>query len=241
VINQTAAEHYFAGRDPIGREFRFWGQARRIVGVVGNERFFGLTSDAPPAAYISAWQAPPAGGVLLARTSGPTAGAAQALRRAIRTADPDLAVFGAEPFAAAASRSLADRRFAATLIGLFAAVTIVLALIGIHGVISYTTAQRSQEIGIRVALGATREQVAGMVLRGGLRLALVGTTLGLAGAVVAGRLLGRFLFGVGQLDALTFTLVPALVLAATALAVLIPARRAARAEPIDALRGAAQP
>lgn len=240
VVNQTAAERYFGGRDPVGQEIRFWGQSRLVVGVVGNERFFGLTEEAPPATYVSITQAPGPGGVLLARTSGDPAATAAALRRAIQTVDPDLAVYGAEALGTTLSRSVADRRFAATLIGLFAAVTIVLALIGIHGVISYATAQRSQEIGIRVALGATRDQVAGMVVRDGLRLAVGGTLLGLAGAVVAGQLLAGFLFGVGTLDLVTFSLVPAVVLVATTLAVLLPARRAARAEPIDALRGSAQ-
>jgi hypothetical protein len=239
LINDAARARFFPdGADPVGQQIRFWGTARTIVGVVGNERVYGLTEAAPPATYVSSAQAPGRGGVLLARAGGDPGAIGAALRMAIRDVDPELAVYGVEPMSETLRASVAERRFAALLIGVFAGVTVLLALVGIHGVISYATAKRAQEIGVRVALGASAGAVAAMVLRTGFRLAVIGTLLGLAGAWLGSRLLGGLLFGVGPLDPLTFGVVPVVVVGATLLATWLPARRAARAEPVAALRGA---
>lgn len=236
LINAAAAERFFAGRDPLGAEIRFWGMTSRIVGVVENERFHGLTEPAAPAVYAALGQTPQHAGTLLVRSAGDPGTLAPAVRAAIRGADPQLAVYGVEPLAETLQQSLGDRRFAMLVLGTFAALTLVLALIGIHGVLRYTTAQRTREIGIRLALGATRGSAAGLVVRGGLRLAVTGTALGLAGAAVGSRLLTSLLFGVTRSDPLTYAAVSALVLVAATLAVALPALAAARVDPVEALR-----
>lgn len=239
LINAAARSRFFPdGTSPVGQQIRFWGSTRTIVGVVADERVYGLTEEVPPATYVSTSQAPGQAGVLLLRARGELASVQAAARTAINAVDPQLAVFGVEPLAETLRASVSGRRFAALMTGLFAGITVLLALVGIHGVIAYTTAQRSQEIGVRMALGATAGAVLAMVLRSGLRLAVLGTVLGLAGAWLGSRLLGQFLFGVGALDPLTFAVVPVVVLAATLVACWVPARRAARAEPVRALREA---
>jgi predicted permease len=237
LINASARALFFPdGSEPIGQHIRFWGRDRMIVGVVGDERVHGLTEVVPPATYVTTAQAPVQGGVLLVRARGNLEPVLTAVRRAITDVDPQLAVYGVEPMAETLRTSVAGRRFAATLTGLFALMTVLLALVGIHGVIAYATAQRSQEIGVRMALGATGAEVSAMVIRGGLRLAVVGIALGLAGAWAGSKLLGQLLFGVGSLDLVTFSVVPVVVILATMLACWLPARRAARAEPVSALR-----
>ncbi|MEZ4588238.1 MAG: ABC transporter permease [Gemmatimonadales bacterium] len=241
MINEAARRRFFEDREPVGQQIRFWGTSREVIGVVSDERFYGVTEEAPPATYVPLVQAPMQGGVLLVRMGADPRPAGPLLRDAIRAIDPELAVYGVEPLAETLRASVAERRFTALLIGLFAAITVLLALVGIHGVISYATAQRSQEIGLRVALGATGGQVTGMVMRSGLVLAVVGTGLGLIGAMIGSALLRGLLFGVGRFDPLTYLAVPVIVLGATALATLLPALRASRAEPVEVLRGAAGP
>jgi ABC-type antimicrobial peptide transport system permease subunit len=174
--------------------------------------------------------------VLLVRTNGDPMQVAAPLRRAIQATDAQLAVYGVEPFTATVMASEGQRRFAVLVLGVFAVVTIALALIGIHGVVSYVAAQRTREIGIRLALGATRGSVITMVIRGGLGLALTGIVVGLLGAMAGSRLLSGLLFGVSSFDPLTFVLVPLVVVLATLAATWLPAQRAARAAPLSAIR-----
>jgi len=239
MINEAARRRFFEDRDPIGQQIRFWGTNREVVGVVSNERFYGVTEEAPPATYVPIVQVPMQGGALLVRMGGDPGPAGPLLRDAIRSVDPELAVYGVEPLSETLRSSVAERRFTALLIGLFAAITVLLALVGIHGVISYATAQRSREIGLRVALGATGGQVTGMVMRRGFVLAVAGTVIGLVGAMAGSSLLRGLLFGVGRFDPITYLAVPVVVLVATGLATLLPALRAARAEPVEVLRAAA--
>lgn len=237
VINETAAKRFFAGRDPLGQVIQIWGRVRwRIVGVIADERIHGVTEAAPPALYLPFAQAPGASGVLLVRTAGDPARLANPLRRAIWAVDPGLAVYGVEPLQATLVASVAQRRFTMLVLGAFAAVALLLALVGVHGVLSYTVSQRGAEMGIRMALGATRRDVVALVLRGGIGLALLGTALGIVAALAGTRLLASLLYGVGTLDPLTFLAVPAAVLAAAALASWLPARRATKADPVVALR-----
>jgi predicted permease len=236
VINQEAARLFFESRDPIGQQIRWWGTVRRIVGVVGNERIHGVTEQAPPAVYAPLAQAPAGVGVLFAKTSSEPGLLGPQLRDAIAETDAQLAVYAVEPLSDTVVQSVGERRFAMMVLGAFGLVTIILALVGVHGVVSYTTAQRTREIGIRVALGASRQSVVAMVVRGGLAVAALGTLAGLAGAVAVSRLLSGLLFGVAQIDPLTFLLVPVGVLLATALSAYLPARRAAGIAPVSAIR-----
>jgi ABC-type antimicrobial peptide transport system permease subunit len=154
----------------------------------------------------------------------------------VLAADPGLAVYGVEPLDLTLRESQGQRRFAMLVLGVFAGVTFLLALVGIHGVLSYTTSQRTREIGIRMALGATGGGVTGLVMRGGLRLAALGTALGLLGAAAGSRLLGSLLYGIPQLDPATFGVVAFAAVGAALVAIWLPARRAARVPPITCLR-----
>jgi putative ABC transport system permease protein len=236
LINQAAADRFFPGRDPIGARIRFWGTSRMIVGVVTNERFQGLTEAAPIAAYTPLSQTPSATGTLLLRTRMEPASLAASAERVIHDIDPGLAVFAVEPLDRTISRSVSQRRFTAVLLGAFAALAVILAAIGLHGLLSYNVAQRRQEIGIRIALGAGRGAVLGLILREGAGIIFAGLIAGLAGAVVLTRLLQALLFGVSPTDPLTFVVVAAVLTAVAFAATLLPARRAACVDPLPALR-----
>lgn len=235
VINQASARRFFTGQDPLGQHINFWGTSRRIVGVVGDERFRGVTEAAPPAVYLPTGQAPRSG-VVFARVSGDPQAFVEPLRQAVRIADPALAVYAAEPLTATLRASQGQRRFAVRVLSAFAAVTFLLALVGIHGVLSYTTSQRTREIGIRMALGATQGGITSLVLQDGFRLALTGTTVGLVAGAGAARFLGGMLYEVGTLDPLTYLLAGLATVALALLAVWLPARRAGRLSPGLCLR-----
>ena len=158
------------------------------------------------------------------------------MRGVIREQDPALAVFGLEPFAETVSRSVAERRFTMLVLGLLASVALVLAAIGVHGVLSYTVTQRAREIGIRMALGAQPSSVLRLVVTQGMTLALTGTALGLAAAFVLTRSMGTLLFGVTPTDAVTFIVVPLGLALVALVASYLPARRATRVDPVAALR-----
>ncbi len=239
VVNEAAAARFFAGQDPIGQQIRFWGAARTIVGVVGNERFHGLATAPPPAVYTPLAQTPSAdgSGVLLVRTDGSPSSLGPSIREVIRQQDAQLAVFGLESMDDAIARSVSERRFTMLILGLLATVALLLSAIGIHGVLSYAVGQRTREIGIRVALGARPASVRRRVMLDGMRLAALGAALGVAGAFALSRVLSTLLYGVGATDLRTFVAVPiALCLVALA-ASYFPARRATRVDAIAAIRG----
>ena len=218
VINQAAAARFFEGREPLGARIRFWGVTWTIVGVVANEKFQGVTEADPIAAYAPLAQAPTRGtGVLLVRAAGDPAAlegrpSAPWCARSI----PALAVFGVEPLDDTLLRSVGQRRFAMILLALFAGLALVLAVIGVHGVLSYGVTERRRELGIRVALGAASRQITWLVVREGLMLTAAGIAVGIAGALIASRALSSLLFGVGATDASTYVAVAA-VLAGVAL------------------------
>jgi putative ABC transport system permease protein len=205
---------------------------------VANERFHGLAEVPPPGVYAPLAQAPSANGagVLLVRTSGDPILLASSIRAAVRGTDPALAVFGIEPLSETMSRSVSERRFTMLLLGLFAALALALAAIGIHGVLSYGVAQRTREIGVRVALGAPPWRVVQLVLGEGVLLTLAGLALGLTGAFALTRLLASLLYGTTPTDLAMFTGVPLFLMAVALAAAYIPARRATKVDPVVALR-----
>jgi putative ABC transport system permease protein len=236
VINEAAAQRYFPHEDPIGRRLSFWGTTREIIGVVGNERFQGLAEAAPPAIYPPLSQVPTGSVSLLVRTRGEPEPLVAGLRQAVWSLDPQLALFGVERLERTLTDSVARPRFTTLLLGLFAVLALVLASVGIHSLLSYTVVQRTREIGIRMALGASHRKVLGAVVGRGLSLTLMGIGLGLIGALGLSRLLRSLLFGVSPTDPTIFLLTPLLLGAVALLASYLPALRAARTDPAIALR-----
>lgn len=238
VINETASRMFFDKREPIGHQISFWGAQRTILGVVADEKIHGLTSATPPAIYVPLQQAPAADGseTLLLRVANDPRSAANTIAALVREQDPGLAVFGVEPLEATLAGSIQQRRFVMLLLSLFAALAVVLAVIGIHGVLSYTVRQRQHEIGIRMALGATPEKVTRLVVAYGARLTALGIGLGIAGALLMARFLTSLLFNVTTTDPATLATAIAVLIAAALLATYMPVRRAVRIDPMDSVR-----
>jgi putative ABC transport system permease protein len=236
LINEAGAKRFFPKSDPIGQHIRFWGTSREIVGIVADEKFAGLSSETPPAVYPPLWQVPMTSVSLLVRTARDPAATVGEIRREMRALDPEIALYDVGTMGEALSRSIGRERFTMLLLGSFGALALVLAVVGVHGILSYAVEQRKREMGIRMALGAQRSSVLGIVVREGMLLALAGISLGLLGALAATRLLGALLFGVGPTDAATFALVAAVILLAAALASFLPARAATAIDPATSLR-----
>jgi putative ABC transport system permease protein len=225
----------------VGRQIRLVNQDygdgwRTIVGVVGDIRYSGLVDPDQPTLYTPFQQTPFFWSYYMVRTSGPPLQAARGVREAVRAVDPTLDAAGVRPMTDVVAESVGRPRFQVALLGVFAALAITLAAVGIYGVVSYSVAQRTQEIGIRMALGAGRSHVVRMVTGEGLRLALGGVALGLVGAAAATRVLETLLFEVRPTDPPTFAGAAVFLAAVTVLASAIPALRASRLRPTEALR-----
>ena len=244
VVNQTLARTYFGSDSPLGRRFRFVGPRGQvgpnvpwitIVGVVRDVAEDGLDTPVRPQIYQSLWQASSLGLALAVRGQSASPSAA-AVRKAVQDADPNLPVYAVRTGDELLAIQLAQRRFATRLIEAFAIVALCLAAFGLHGVIAYGIRQRTHEIGVRVALGATSWRVIGLVLRQAGRLTIVGVIIGLAAALITSRLLTTMLFNVRPNDPLTLGGVVLLLATVTGLATLGAASRAARIEAAVALR-----
>ncbi|HEY0702703.1 MAG TPA: ABC transporter permease [Candidatus Acidoferrales bacterium] len=242
IISQTMAQRFWPGQSPIGQQVgprsRLYPTAT-IVGIAADVKRISLREAPPPEMYVpytqKEWPSLLTMDVVLRSTQEP-ASAASSAREAIHSIDPDLPLANMRSMASVVSESMSQARFAVMLLGAFGALALILATIGMYGVISYSVAQRTQEIGIRLALGAQRAGVLRMVIGHGARLALLGIAIGLAAAFVMARLIGGFLYGVQPSDPLTFAAVSALLLAVGLVACYIPARRATRVDPLVALR-----
>jgi putative ABC transport system permease protein len=240
VINETMAQRFWPGEDPIGQRMRLgpnpsapW---EMVVGVVGDMRYEGMGQGPEPTAFEFDEQQPWGSLGIVVRTTGDPARAEGALRGALREVDPTIGVQDVRPMDDILGSSLAARRFAMALISAFAFVALALAAIGVYGVLAYSVTSRTREFGIRMALGASTHSVLGLVLRQGLGWSLIGLALGVAGAFVAGRSLRAYLFGIQATDAVTFAAVACGLLAAVAAACVVPARRAVRVDPMQAMR-----
>jgi putative ABC transport system permease protein len=246
VINETMARRYFAGEDPLGRRIhvrllpdtepddpRTW---HEIVGVVGDVRHHGLARPPEPETYFPYRQDPVSMVCLAIRSPLEPKSLADAVRGAIWAVDGEQPVFAVMTYEQLAADSVAVRRISTQLLGSFAAVALLLAALGIYAVMAYAVAQRTQEVGVRVALGATARDVVGMVLGQGLRLAGLGSAIGLAASLALTRLLGSLLWGVSPTDPVSFATVLATIGAVAVLACVLPAFRAARVDPMAALR-----
>jgi putative ABC transport system permease protein len=236
VVNEAVTQRFFDGHDPIGARINFWGSPRTIVGVVANEKFQGLNNASPIAVYLTMAQAPSNAGALIIRTSGDSMAHTGAVRQVFRELDPQLAVFGIEPLADTVSRSISRQRFMMSLLAVFAGVALLLAAIGIYGILSYTVQRRTHEIGIRMALGALPGSMVKVVVGEGLRLVLAGLAVGFVGAFGVTRLMDTLLFGVTPMDPLTFIGVGVVLAIVALVASYVPTRRVTRIPPTIALR-----
>jgi putative ABC transport system permease protein len=239
IVNAMLARKYFAGQDPVGKRVRFGDSGEdwiTIVGVVGDSRNVGLNEPPTPLMYLPYHTFPLAFMGIVARSSGGPGVIASIVRSAVKNIDPEMPVDKIVPLRELLTESVAEPRFRTLLLGAFALMAVALASVGVYGLISFSVTQRTREIGIRVALGAQARQVVMPLVLEGMTLAMTGIVLGVAGSFAATRLLAGFLFGVRPPDPLTHFAVAALLLGVALLATYIPSRRAARVDPITALR-----
>jgi putative ABC transport system permease protein len=241
IIGKTLADKVFAGRDPVGRRLAYGsspGQTDLIVGVVADVKIGGLDEALRPVVYYPFRRFPSVGTNLVVRTNGDPTALAAAIRNETRTLEPDVALFNVRPMEELIGNSPAAfmRRFPALLIGIFAGVALLLASIGIYGVVSYSVSQQTHYIGVRMALGAQGSDILKMVLKQGLVLALAGVAIGVVAALALMRLLSSLLFEVKTNDLGTFALVVTTLFFVALLACYLPARRATKVDPLVALR-----
>jgi putative ABC transport system permease protein len=238
LVNQAMARRHWGTASPLGSRIsadtgKTW---ITIVGVVGDVRHYGLDSDPADELYAPFAQVPVREGSLLIRTTGEPLAMARRIEDEVQAIDPAQPVANVASLDELRSQSLASSRVTASLLGMFALLALLITGAGLAGVIAFSVSQRTQEIGVRMALGAARTEVLGMVLKEGMRLVLVGLVLGVAAAVALTRVMAGLLYGVPATDPLTFAGVAVVLLAVAAVACLVPARRAATVDPIVALR-----
>jgi len=246
VINETMAATYWPGRDALGGRIQLGGNPNRpfvtIVGVVGDEKHNGITGPVKPKFYAPYSQfalstnTTPTTGTLIVRATGDPTALGPALRAAAREIDPNVPLTAMRTMDEVVNIAIATPRLTGVVFTAFAGVAIFLSAIGVYGLLVYMVAQRSREIGIRVAVGAGKGQIVGMIFRSGAQMALAGLAIGLALAAALTRVLGSLLHGVTPLDPGTFAAVALLLLVVAAFASFIPATRAARVDPVRALR-----
>jgi putative ABC transport system permease protein len=240
VINQAFARKWFTGENPVGKRVGFdWGIGglQTIVGVVSDLREGPLDQPPEPAIYISAEQRPNSSMAIVVRSIRSEAVVTSTLRDVLHGIDPALPLNNVQPMSALIDGTLHARQAKTIVLGAFAAMALVLVAVGLFGVVSYSVAQRTKEIGIRAALGATRGELLRLVLMRGVRFTGAGIVVGVAGALLSGRLVASQLFAVTRSDPATLGAVAAVLVAVALLACAVPARRAARIDPLDALRG----
>ncbi len=238
VINEALARKYWPDGDALGQRFKrpmdtSW---ITVIGVIADARTESLAQAPVPEIYLNAFQRRAKDLAIFLRGRMDTAAIPVQMREQVQAVDPGLPVFGAQTLDEAVSASLSERRFSMEMVGLFALTALLLAGLGIYGVISFLVSERTHEIGIRLALGAQQRNILRMVLRQGLRLAIAGAAVGLVCALIVSRLMAGLLYGVRPADPLTFAGVAVLLIGVALLACYIPARRAIRVDPLVALR-----
>ena len=241
IVDQTLARQYWPNENPIGKRIKSgpiqstnpW---LNIIGVVGNVKTDSLELQEAPHIYLSDFQAPAYNSVIYLRTAGDPGTLGDAIRPEVQAVDPNVPVYAVRTMEDVIARSMAERRFALQILGFFAGVALLLAAIGIYGVMAYTYSQRRHEIGIRMALGAQPRDILRMALGEGMTLVAIGLGSGLVGALILTRFLRSLLYAVSPNDPLTFAALLALLAAVALLACLVPARRATQTDPLVALR-----
>jgi putative ABC transport system permease protein len=238
VINETMAGRFWPNQDPVGKQIKFvrTGEAATVVGVVGDTKQFLLDEEKTPHVFDTYSQAPGLFATAVVRTSVDPLSLSEPVRQAIWKVDPDQPMWKIRTVEFLLERNTANRKFLMALMGIFATLALVLTIIGLYGVISYLVNQRTQEIGIRMALGAQAADILRMVLKQGMLMVFSGVALGLAAAWMLTRLMSRLLYEVSATDPATFASIAVLLIAVALFACFIPARRATRVDPLEALR-----
>jgi putative ABC transport system permease protein len=243
IINQAFAKKYFPGENPLGRRIQvrlgddvFEQSIREVVGVVGDIKLKRLTANAEPQYFLPYPQAVITNPFLVVRTAGDPAGIPVAIREAVHDLDKGVPVYQVSAMEDYVSKSAAEPRFQTFVLSCFAAIALILAAIGLYGLLSYIVVQRTLEIGVRMALGAQKRQVLGMIVQRGVKLALIGIAAGLAISAMITRLLTGMLYGARPFDPITFIAMTGLLLLVSVAASSAPAYRATRVDPIQTLR-----
>jgi putative ABC transport system permease protein len=243
VINETAARRFWNGADPIGKRFSFsfgrpegQGVWRQVVGIVKSTRHTGLDKESMAEVYVPIEQQSWSTDLLFVRSSLPKADVARGIRQAVAAVDKNQAIYLITSMDELLSDSVSARRFTMLLLGGFSALALILAMMGIYGVVSYTVAERAPEIGIRIALGAQGRDVFRMILAQGLKPVVIGSVAGLAASLALSRVLSSLLYGVTATDPATVVIVVLLLSIVALLACYLPARRATKVDPMVALR-----
>jgi putative ABC transport system permease protein len=235
IFNESLVRKVFPEEDPLSKRIEFWGSRWEVVGVVGDVRHNGLEGKASSRIYLPQAFCPWTGSLIVRTTMAPFA-LADSVRQAILSLDADQPVSNLRTLEQMVSNSVGQRRLTLLLLGIFASVALLLAAIGLYGVMAYSVTQRTHEIGIRMALGARRRDVLGLVVKQGMLLTLLGVALGLIGSFALTRLIASQLFQVTATDPTAFGGVAAILGIVAFVACLIPARRATKVDPMEALR-----
>ncbi len=241
VIDRTLQRRYWPDEDPLGKQVSFGGRPGQdpsftIVGVVGDIKSDGFDAPSAPHIYLPVRQSPGYASVVFLRSAGNPEALGESIRHEVQSIDPNIPVFSVRTMDQVIARSMAERRFALQLLGIFAGVALLLAAIGIYGVMAYSFSQRTHEIGIRIALGAQRLDILRMAVGEGMQLVVVGLAIGLIGAAALARFVRTMLFDVSPVDPITFAAISLTLAGVALLACYVPAQRATRVDPLVALR-----
>ncbi len=241
VINESLAKRIWPGEDPVGKHIKQgWFDSQtpwnEVIGVVGDVKFEGLTAETPMQVYVSLPQAPTRSVAVIVRTAAEPGAITPVVKDIVGGLDKDLPVFSVRTMDDLVDTSIARQRMAMVVFVLFAIVALTLASVGLYGVVAHGVTERTHEIGVRIALGAEQRHVLGLVVRQGLSMPLLGTMIGVAGALALSRWIQGLLFGVTATDPMTFAAVVAMLLTVALVACYVPAWRATRVDPTQALR-----